>query len=162
MQGPERGITFPRLHGSPLAERDEMLRGLRKRTYKWAKCWSSQTRASRNKKCSNQLIFVCGSAVPSHQLLKTFRRSSAWRRTPPPTFIPSASNLISVSESFVLSRSKIEYPFLFIVKGHFLRKCLVRIRILFPQQSPPPPPTQATLLTPSLWNMSQRLSVLKR
>lgn len=126
------------LHGSLLAEGDEMLRGLRKRTYKWAKCWSSQTRASRNK-CSNQLIFVCGSAVPPHQLLKTFRCSSAW---PPPTFIPSASNLISVSERFVLSRSKIEYPFLFIVKGYFLRKCLVRIRILFPQQFPA---TQAAL-----------------
>lgn len=49
--------------------------------------------------------------------------------SPHPILIPSASGLIAVLESFFKTGPKIEYPFLLIVKGHFLRKCFIRIQI---------------------------------
>lgn len=71
--------------------------------------------------------------------------------SPHSIFIPSASNLILVLERFFffLRGPKIEYPFLFIVKGHFLRKCLVRNHI--PLSSAVFPPGHlGSILIPSL------------
>lgn len=81
-------------------------------------------------------LSVCSSAVPSHQLLGMFRRVPARHRITPSYihFISFKSNFTPREGFFFFFEPKIEHPSLFIGKGHFLQKCLVRIQILFPQQ----------------------------